>query len=92
MNVKDLDFLRDITASANPPYIVRQKLLSNVNEKEYFYIHSGSWWYLCMRPTQIVCKVTPAKPITGKKYIPVVNLSLGTIVTLPDHTIASFTY
>ena len=60
--------------------------LKDVPEKAYFRISRGDYSYVCLKPTLIVCKVTSYPAGEKKGYIPIVNISLGTMLCLPPDT------
>lgn len=74
-----------------PPKVVKKMLLDQLPYKKYFYIKSGGHWILCLKVMPVLTKVEHVMSTHGKKYFPVVNLSLQTLLTLPGHTICNLT-
>ena len=62
------------------------KKLKDIPEKTYFKFKPGTdYTYVCYKPTPIMCKVTHA--LSEKEdYIPIVNLSFGTILCMAPDT------
>ena len=88
---KEIEMLGFDNPLIKKPKITKQLLLDQLPYKKYFYIKSGNHWILCLKVVPILTKVEPAIPTHGKKYFPIANLSLQTLLTLPGHTICSLT-
>lgn len=60
--------------------------LKDVPEKAYFRIFHGDYSYVCLKPTLIMCKVKSFPAEKKEGYITIVNISLGTMLSMPPDT------